>query len=75
MPARNRKNTICSESELFVPLTNTDPRGVHRRRPQPRFIEETDYKIEMMLKDGDCLADLSPQKKENIRKGGFKKEK
>ena len=75
MPSKNRKTSICSEHDLFVPLTNSDPSGVSRRRPQAKYIEESNYKIEMMHKDEDCLADLSPQKKENIRTLGFKKEK
>ena len=74
MPFRNRKTSVCSDEDLFAPIANANTTSVRRRRrPQVRFIEERNYEIEMMHRDEDCLADLSPEKKENIRRAGFKK--
>ena len=75
MPARNRKSTVCSEEDLFASLSNTNERRTIKRKPQARYVEENNYQIEMMRRDSDCLGDLSPEKKENVRSIGFKKSK
>ena len=75
MSLRNRKNTICSELDLFAPISNIPQRTKPRKRLQGRYIEERNYTLELMKRDEDCLGDLSPTKKERVREVGFKKNK
>ena len=75
MSFRNRKNTIHTEEDLFVQINNIPQRRKPKKRPTRKYIEERNYTLELMNRDEDCLGDLSPTKKERVRKAGFKKNK